>query len=253
MTSNLPALDALADRINAEHEACHSAMQKGLEHALEAGRLLLEAKKGLPHGEWLPWLKGNCPEIGQRTSQNYMRLASEMPKLEPAKAQRVADLSYRDAIRVISQDTSCIAASAPKDQAVIIDMLETGVSMHEARRKVKQDGMLAVDHVPKALEPEPDKRRVGILSNGERCEVCVVIGPNQAGLDIKKNLQEARKEEDIKAWKRTVVSCDHGYPHRNRSEYTLGVGVCPPLLLPARVVEERVREIGPIVETGLEG
>ena len=72
--------------------------------------------------------------------------------------------------------------------------------------KVKQDGMLAVDHVPKALEPEPDKRRVGILSNGERCEVCVVIGPNQAGLDIKKNLQEARKEEDIQAWEQTVVA-----------------------------------------------
>ena len=92
MTSNnLPALDALADRINAEHEACRSAMQKGLEHTLEAGRLLLEAKKGLPHGEWLPWLKENCSDIGERTAQNYMRLAREYPKLEPAKAQRVAD------------------------------------------------------------------------------------------------------------------------------------------------------------------
>ena len=42
MTSNnLPALGALASKINAEHEACRTAMQKGLGHALEAGRLLL--------------------------------------------------------------------------------------------------------------------------------------------------------------------------------------------------------------------
>jgi hypothetical protein len=40
----------------------------------------------------------------------------------------------------------------------------------------------------------------------------------------------------LRAWKRTVVgsksgqrfSCDHGYPYRNRSEFTIGVGVCPP-------------------------
>ena len=102
MTSNnLPALDALADRINTEHEACHASMQKGLEHALKAGTLLLEAKAGLPHGEWLPWLGENCPDISERTVQNYMRLGREIPKLESEKAQRVADLSYREAVRVM--------------------------------------------------------------------------------------------------------------------------------------------------------
>lgn len=35
----------------------------------------------------------------------------------------------------------------------------------------------------------------------------------------------------LRAWKRTVVNCNHNYPHRNRSEYTLGVGVCPPVIL----------------------
>lgn len=33
---------------------------------------------------------------------------------------------------------------------------------------------------------------------------------------------------ELRAWKRTVVGCSHGYEHRNLSEYTLGVGVCPP-------------------------
>ena len=92
--NNLPALDALADRINAEHQAFHSAMQKGLEHALEAGRLLLEAKAGLAHGEWLPWLKKNCPGISERSTQRYMRLADNRGALESAT---VADLTMRAA------------------------------------------------------------------------------------------------------------------------------------------------------------
>ena len=206
MTSNnLPALDALADKINTEHQACHSAMQKGLEHALEAGRLLLEAKAGLAHGEWLPWLEGNCPEIGQRTSQNYMRLASEMPKLESAKAQRVADLSYRDAIRVVSQDIGSVAASEPKDQEIMIETMETGGSINEARRKVKQHRDLTVEHVPAVLKPDSDDRRVGVLANGERREVSVVIGPNLAGANLSSILEDMRRGDLYVEWRDQIA------------------------------------------------
>ena len=195
--SNVTALDNLAARINSEHEACRSAMQQGLEHALEAGRLLLEAKKGLPHGEWLPWLKENCPDIGERTAQNYMRLAREYPKLEPEKAQRVADLSYRDAVRVVSQDLSTIADAGPEEQEIIVATLEAGQSLPQARRAAAKATALPVDHVPSALKPEPHRRRVGILTNGNERKAEVVIGPNQAGLDLKENLQVLRAEEGV--------------------------------------------------------
>ncbi len=41
---------------------------------------------------------------------------------------------------------------------------------------------------------------------------------------------------ELRAWKRTIVGgasgigfgCDHGYAHNNLSEFTIGVGVCPP-------------------------
>ncbi len=202
---NNVALTDIAGRINTEHEACHASMKKGLDHALKAGELLLEAKRGLPHGEWLPWLGENCPDISERTAQNYMRLARELPKLEPAKTQRVSDLCYRDAIRVVSQDIGSIAASAPKDQAVMIETLETGGSMHEARRKVKQYGELAVDHVPAALKPEPDKRRVGVLTNGERREVSVVIGPNLAGANLSSILEEMRRGDLYVEWRDQIA------------------------------------------------
>ena len=57
---NLPALDDLAKRANEEHEACGTAMRSAVEHAVPACELLIEAKAGLPHGEWGVWLEANC-------------------------------------------------------------------------------------------------------------------------------------------------------------------------------------------------
>ena len=94
--SNAPALTDIAERINVEHGACRAAMQRGMEHAFKAGQLLMEAKSGLAHGEWLAWLKENCPDISERTAQRYMRLAENRDELE-AKPATVADLTMRAA------------------------------------------------------------------------------------------------------------------------------------------------------------
>jgi hypothetical protein len=109
---NLPAqaLDAsnsladLAARIRAEHEASAIAMQRGLEHAINAGRLLIEAKAQLKHGQWLPWLAEHC-EVSERTASLYMRLARHAPELE-AKAQPVADLTVRGALELLAPPPS---------------------------------------------------------------------------------------------------------------------------------------------------
>ena len=85
-----PALTDLAGRINAEHEKCLSAARAAISHALEAGRLLIEAKAQLGHGEWIPWMQENC-RFSERTAQAYMRVVRRLPELE-AKTQRVADL-----------------------------------------------------------------------------------------------------------------------------------------------------------------
>ena len=73
-------LPALAANIAAEHQQAQASMQKGLEHALKAGELLVEAKKLVTHGKWLPWLEANCP-FPERTAQLYMRVARERGRL----------------------------------------------------------------------------------------------------------------------------------------------------------------------------
>jgi len=102
MTSNnLPALDALADKINTEHEAVCKAAMTATQHAIKCGVLLAEAKSGLSHGQWLPWLKENC-ELSERTTQAYMRLARRYEELDGEEAQRVADLPVRQAMVAIA-------------------------------------------------------------------------------------------------------------------------------------------------------
>lgn len=44
--------------------------------AIETGKLLIEQQKVVPKGDWLLWLGANCPEIGERTAQKYMKLAN---------------------------------------------------------------------------------------------------------------------------------------------------------------------------------
>ena len=72
-------LDDLATAINDEHRQAEAAMNTGLQHALEAGRLLLEAKALCAHGQWLPWVADNF-EGSIRTSQCYTRLAERWPQ-----------------------------------------------------------------------------------------------------------------------------------------------------------------------------
>jgi phage N-6-adenine-methyltransferase len=92
------ALDNLAAEINAEHRACEAALKSGLGHALKAGDLLMEAKSRTGHGEWGRWLAKNF-EGSERTAQAYMKVARELPGLEGEDPQRVADLSFRGALK----------------------------------------------------------------------------------------------------------------------------------------------------------
>lgn len=112
-------LATLADEINAEHRACDAALRAGLNHAVRAGELLAGAKSRVKHGEWGRWLEENF-EGSARTAQAYMKVAREIPNLDEAKAQRVADLSYRSALAElsapVSEETTVFMESEPPEE-----------------------------------------------------------------------------------------------------------------------------------------
>lgn len=92
--SAVSKLDFIAERIRDELHA-------GTRHAAAAGALLIEAKAAVLHGQWSAWLRDHFA-MSERSAQNLMRLARELPKLDAQEAQRVADLPLREALRALS-------------------------------------------------------------------------------------------------------------------------------------------------------
>ena len=87
-----PAELELAARIRAAHEAAQAGACRVLEDAVRCGELLLEAKRAVGHGRWLPWLAENTG-IGARQAQNYMRVAQHRDVVLAANTQSTAHLS----------------------------------------------------------------------------------------------------------------------------------------------------------------
>jgi hypothetical protein len=95
-------LAALANQINAEHEAAEGAVRKSLEHARAAGDALLRARQKCKHGEWLPWLRANV-RFSQQTAWGYTRIAREWGKLPT-----VGNLTLREALSILGRDDEAV-------------------------------------------------------------------------------------------------------------------------------------------------
>ncbi len=95
--TNSPLQD-LATKVRTHHEAATAAARTALDHALDCGDALIEAKSWVPHGAWGEWLKQTG--ISKRTAQLYMRLARNRDAL---KSATVAHLTIRAAVEHISR------------------------------------------------------------------------------------------------------------------------------------------------------
>jgi hypothetical protein len=120
--SEIERLNTLTKRINEEHRRCEAAFRSGVEHALRAGELLIEAKESVPHGSWGAWLADNF-EGSARTAQAYMRVARARKQFEDPKTQRVADLSLREAIKELSTPRAkSLERDAPESDRAALDV-----------------------------------------------------------------------------------------------------------------------------------
>jgi len=196
------SLPDLAQAIDREHQAAHQAARTALEHAFECGRLLLEAKAAVPHGEWLPWLEANCT-VKRRTAQLYMRLATELPKLSDEDAQRVAHLTVREAVDLVSGRTASIAALPPPDQARLIERVETkGERIATAEHHVRRASALA-DLAAAAAPARPAHagadRRKRLLRNTNERRLMLVVGPNAAGAHLDRHMRALKDGEQYRA------------------------------------------------------
>ena len=129
-------LAKLATEINEHHRAAETALRSGLEHALEAGRLLMEAKGRCQHGTWGGWLEKHF-EGSERTARAYMQVAKRWPEIE-ATRQRAADLSFRDAVKMLVAPGTEQAEQQLDDLRARLDSINTIADPLEQVRACKE-------------------------------------------------------------------------------------------------------------------
>jgi len=141
--TNREQLPELAQRINESTSRAEGAARTALSSALEAGEALITAKKLVAHGQWEAWLTENC-DVASRTAQSYMRLARSLPMLEDSKAQRVADLPLREAIRAISTNPDAPFRNPEKSESGFF------IAKKDDRSRAVAALKKSADHIKKA-------------------------------------------------------------------------------------------------------
>jgi len=121
----------LATRINAAHAAAEKDAASAVEHARQAGLLLLQAKKVCAHGDWLGWLEKNVT-VTARMAQNYMRLSRQMGKLDESNTKRVSHLPLRDAIHAVAKGSARLAAVPAAVRERVFKEVEAGKNSYHA-------------------------------------------------------------------------------------------------------------------------
>jgi Protein of unknown function (DUF3102) len=127
MTDNLTGaghnrLGVLAAEIVEHHGAARAATREAIQHAIEAGRRLAEAKKLVGHGGWLPWLKANVPGISARTAQRYLAAAEHAGKNDTVSFFRLRDLARRPRPRPLDRVQALLERYQSMIEAVLADM-----------------------------------------------------------------------------------------------------------------------------------
>lgn len=174
--SDEDGLANLTGQIMAEHAAASASMRRGVEHAIRAGELLLEAKRLHRHGQWTKWVADNL-SFSDRTARGYMQLA----RLPIENRQRVADLPLRETLSAIRCRQEKLAHAderanrPPPGPASFFFQGEDGsrfsvpapnlVVAPEHRHLLAR----AVNPAPAYVPPTPEETADGLIAQLEQC------------------------------------------------------------------------------------
>ncbi len=148
--ANIPAAD-LVIRINAAHREAFGNAKKAMECAAECGRLLIEAKELVPHGEWGSWIDANT-EVGWRQSQKYMRLAKNWEAIE-AKSKSNSHLNIEAALKLLREPPEEIEPYL-KHTGQQIDPMSTPCGVPLWHRN--EDGVMVNSRTLEPIEPDDE-------------------------------------------------------------------------------------------------
>lgn len=126
----------VAEEINRHHQLAGLRAEEAVNHAVEAGKLLLEVKEGVPHGKWLTWLAENV-SVTPRQAQRYMQVAQGRPlpiRAIPPKATHVSHLEV-DAPRLLPGEPPAAGFVPVGDRCYAVVMPDQSVYAVEPSQK----------------------------------------------------------------------------------------------------------------------
>ena len=137
----------IVSRINALHEKAEALSklaktnaQEAIKVAIECGRLLVEQKSKMNHGDWLPWVGKNC-YFTIRTAQRYIKLFESISVLGDGETvSQESDSSNATPVSYLGNETV-----EPKEVENFIDSLPA---------KTLKDAYIATGILPPSKEPE---------------------------------------------------------------------------------------------------
>lgn len=149
------SLTAVAQEINRLHVLADGHADMAIAYAKQAGSLLLEVKKTLGHGDWLPWLKKNI-EVSPRQAQRYMAAALGKPlPIKAIKNDTVSHLGWLPGTGDMA--LAMLAGEIEDEQATFLIVQEVehapgyfhavfvdGLSVNWLRRGIRRDHLAGV-------------------------------------------------------------------------------------------------------------
>jgi len=134
---------------------CRRARRRSVEAVkdyIAAGKICVQRKAKVPHGEWLKWVQLKC-KLHPRTAQNYMLLARHEQEALAINANSDSPLSVTEILALLAKRKSrSTGRSQGHDDKQDIDL--TTPPPQRRRTTVNANGSAAVDEA--GLVPLPD-------------------------------------------------------------------------------------------------
>ena len=133
----------IASRINALHaktEALSKVAKKNAQEAIivaiECGKLLVEQKSKMSHGDWMPWVDEHC-NFSHRTATNYVNLFLSVNNGDGSNWQPVSNLTENETVENLN------AGKTP-----------TEIFLEKLPAKTLKDAYIATGIIPPRKKPE---------------------------------------------------------------------------------------------------
>ena len=170
-----------AEFVAGQAEAIRVLVQRTAADILDIGRRLIEVKRRLPHGDWLPWLK---VEFGwtEQTARKFMRVAETLgkPKLEFDLSDCTIDAG---ALYMIAAPDA-----APELREEVVAQARDGkrITLEEAEK-------IAAKQVAEAVKTAREEREIAVR---QRQQLVDVVADLQAEMKERAQAEDAPTLDD---------------------------------------------------------